>query len=101
MRPYMCTPHSRQAYRWITALGSTTRNLSPLAVTLRFSRGTTATIENSAPSGFQHLVQPQTWLCAHCPLICTCTGLLVHRHVKVPPENVSTCIFRTPPSTDG
>src|SRR5690606_31992987 len=54
-----------------------------------------------SPSGFQHLVQPQTWLCAHCPLICTCTGLLAHRHVKVPPENVSTCIFRTPPSTDG
>lgn len=29
-------------------------------VTDTFSRGTTATTENWAPSGFQHLVQPQT-----------------------------------------
>jgi hypothetical protein len=31
-------------------------------VTLTLSRDTTATIEKSAPFGFQHLLQPQTWL---------------------------------------
>src|SRR5882724_11783820 len=65
IRPYMCTPQSLQAWRWIVADGSTTLSLFSLALTLRLSRETTATCENSAPCGFQHLVQPQTWLWAH------------------------------------
>ena len=64
MRPYMWTPQPVHAWRWIVALESTTFSLSALAVTLRLSRGTTATCENSAPPGFQHFVQPHTWLCA-------------------------------------
>src|SRR5205814_2918081 len=60
MRPYICTPQSLQAYRWIAALGSTIASLLPFALTLRLSRVTTATCENSAPFGFQHLVQPHT-----------------------------------------
>src|SRR5262249_14971957 len=60
--PYLCTPQLLQACRLITALGSTTANLSPLAVTRTLSRATTATWEKSAPAGFQHLVQPHTWL---------------------------------------
>ena len=48
------------AVRLMVALGSTTFSFSSFAVTLRFSRGVTAICENSAPLGFQHLVQPQT-----------------------------------------
>jgi hypothetical protein len=36
---------------------------SALAVTLTLSRGTTAITANLAPAGFQHLLQPQAWLC--------------------------------------
>jgi hypothetical protein len=43
--------------------------LSAFFVTSTLSRGTTATTENSAPSGFQHLVQPQAWLCAVCEVM--------------------------------
>ena len=48
---------------------------SPARFTL--SRGTTATTENTAPSGFQHLVQPQAWLWATSPLMPTLTGLVL------------------------
>jgi hypothetical protein len=47
------------AWRWIVADGSTMCSFSSCAVTLRLSLGTTATTENSAPDGFQHLEQPQ------------------------------------------
>ena len=36
-------------------------------------RETTATCENNAPSGFQHLLQPQAWSCAVCALSATPT----------------------------
>src|SRR6202035_1182599 len=42
----------------MAALGSTTLSLSAFLVTRSLSRGTTATCENSAPAGFQHLVHP-------------------------------------------
>ena len=45
---------------------STISSLSAFAVTLTVSRGATAICENVAPAGFQHLVQPQTWLWAVC-----------------------------------
>src|SRR4026209_2180061 len=89
MRPYICTPHPWQAWRWIVALSSTTFNLSSLAVTLNLSRGTTATTENSAPAGFQHLVQPQTWLWADCASTFTVTGSCVQWQARVPPEKLS------------
>src|SRR5579875_3616846 len=60
-------------------------------MTRRFSRGTTATMEKIAPSGFQHFVQPQAWLCATCPLIATLTGSFAHLHTKVPPEGKAAC----------
>ena len=41
------------------ALASTVCSFCSFAVTLRLSRLTTATTENLAPAGFQHLVQPQ------------------------------------------
>ena len=50
--------------------------LGALAVTLSLSLDTTATTENTAPAGFQHLVQPQAWLCATLPLMETVTGSL-------------------------
>jgi len=81
----MCTPQPVHAYRWIVALGSTTFSLSPFALTLSLSRGATATCENVAPAGFQHLVQPQTWLWALCPLIDTATFLSEHLQYSVPP----------------
>src|SRR5215831_21051653 len=86
--PYMCAPQARQAWRWISALGSTTFSLSAFLVTLTLSRGTTATWANSAPFGFQHLVQPHTWLWAICDETATSTGSLVQRHRRVPPLKV-------------
>ena len=56
----MCTPQLVQACRWIRAEESTTFSLPSFRVTLTLSDGTTETIEKIAPSGFQHLVQPQT-----------------------------------------
>jgi hypothetical protein len=45
---------------WIAALGSTIESLSAFSMTVTLSRGTTATMENNAPLGFQHFVHPQT-----------------------------------------
>src|ERR1700689_3936801 len=59
IRPYMCTPQALHAWRCIVAFASTTFSLSALSVTRSLSRGTTATIANKAPFGFQHFVQPQ------------------------------------------
>src|SRR3979409_501234 len=100
IRPYMCTPHSLQACRWMVALGSTTDSLLPFALTLRLSRPTTATCENSAPFGFQHLVQPHTWLCAGCRLFATSTLFCEQFHASVPPAKLFAAGF-IPPSTDG
>src|SRR3989449_11517895 len=100
MRPYMWTPQSLQAYRWIAALGSTIASLLPFALTLRLSRVTTATCENSAPFGFQHLVQPHTWLCADCPLIAISTLFCEQLQNSVPPAKFFAAGFN-PPSTAG
>src|SRR5687768_3839585 len=100
MRPYMCTPHSLQAYRWMVALGSAMASLCAFASTLSLSRGTTATCENNAPFGFQHLVQPHTWLCAHCAWIDTWTRFCEQAHHSVPPAKSDAAGFN-PPSTDG
>src|SRR5262245_54736644 len=100
MRPYMCTPQSVQAWRWMAALGSTTLSLAPFLVTFTLSRGTTATCENKAPEGFQHLVQPHTWLCALWLATLTSTGSTVHRHCSVPPAKLGLPGF-TPLSTAG
>ena len=54
-------------------------------VTSTASREITATWLKTAPAGFQHLVQPQTWLCAVCPFSATRTWLLPHRQCSVPP----------------
>src|SRR5690349_4718736 len=83
----MCTPQLVQAYRWIVAEGSTTLSLLSFAVTCSLSRDTTATWENVAPLGFQHLVQPQTWLCADCAPTWTVTRRSVHWQFSVPPAN--------------
>src|ERR1700760_3157828 len=100
MRPYMCTPQSLHAWRWIAAFSSTTFNLSAFLVTLILSFDTTATTENVAPSGFQHLVQPQAWLCATSPLMPTLTGFSLHLQTRVPPAKLPVPFF-TPLSTDG
>src|SRR3954468_24635618 len=100
MRPYMWTPHSLQAWRWIVALGSTTASLCPFASTLSLSRGTTATCEKSDPFGFQHLVQPHTWLCAACAPIVTWTRFCAQLHHSVPPAKFAAAGLR-PPSTCG
>src|SRR5258708_11390118 len=100
MRPYICTSQRVQAWRWIVAEESMTfRNWAP-EVILRLSRGTTATTENIAPFGFQHLVQPQAWLCATLPVICTVTGAWAHWQLRVPPLKFALPL-RTPLSTDG
>src|SRR3569832_1089825 len=99
MRPYMCTPHFTQACRWMVADGSTTVSRWGL-LTARFSFGTTATTEKIAPAGFQHLVQPQAWVCATLPLIVTVTGSSEQRQVSVPPLNFLLPAL-TPLSIDG
>src|SRR5688572_32793774 len=68
MRPYIWTPQPVQACRRISAFPSTTLSFCSFLVTLSAVFGTTATCENNAPAGFQHLVQPHTWLCAVCAL---------------------------------
>src|SRR6478609_3485248 len=68
----------------MVAFSSTIFSLSPFSVTETLSRGTTATTENLAPSGFQHLVQPKAWLWA----------------TWVPPVKLEEPCF-TPLSTDG
>src|SRR5215471_17201829 len=100
IRPYMWTPHSLQACLWMAALGSTIASLLPFALTLRLSRVTTATCENSAPFGFQHLVQPHTWLCAHWPLIAISTLFCEQLQYSVPPAKFFAAGF-SPPSTAG
>src|SRR6187431_3282603 len=100
MRPYMCTPQPLHAWRWMAALASTVVSFCSLAVTLTLSRLTTATTENFAPAGFQHLVQPQAWLWATLPLIVTVTGSSVQWQVRVPPLNFLLPAL-TPLSIDG
>src|SRR5947207_5225865 len=68
--------------------------------TVTFSRGTTATTEKVAPSGFQHFVQPQAWLWATSPLMPTLTGLSSHWQTRVPPMKLPVPWF-TPLSSDG
>src|SRR5579862_5783288 len=60
----------------------------------------TATMENSAPFGFQHLLQPHTWLNAVLPCRVTVTGWELHRQVSVPPAK-SLLPGCTPLSTAG
>src|SRR5271169_6879938 len=96
----MWTPQPVQAWRWIAAEESTTFSLLSLAVTLRLSRGTTATMEKSAPAGFQHLVQPQTWLWALWPLMVTSTASCLQLQWSLPPPKLTAAGF-TPASTEG
>jgi hypothetical protein len=84
----------------MVALASTTLSFWPFLVTETESFGTTATIENSAPDGFQHLVQPHIWLCALWDFTVTSTGSLEHLQVSVPPLKLDEP-FLMPPSTDG
>ncbi len=62
MRPNICVPQALQAWRWINR-GRVRRSQAcrRFRAQLTFWRGTTATTENVAPCGFQHLVQPQAW----------------------------------------
>src|SRR5512141_1713827 len=69
----------------MTADGSTIFSLLPFAVTFTLLFEMTATTENMAPAGFQHLVQPQAWLNATLPLSATVTGCEVHLQTSVPP----------------
>src|SRR6266436_6179211 len=100
MRPYICVPQALDAWRWIVAEASTTLSLSPFSSTVTVSRGTTAITAKVAPSGFQHLVQPQAWLWATSPLTPTLTGLSLHLQTRVPPAKLPEPFF-TPLSTDG
>src|SRR3569833_4213093 len=84
----------------MVAFSSTIFSLSPFSATETRSRGTTATTENLAPAGFQHLVQPQAWLWATWLETFTFTGLSAHLQTSVPPEKLEEPCF-TPLSTDG
>ena len=85
----------------MTALGSTTFSLWPFLSTLTLSLGATATMEKMAPSGFQHLVQPQAWLCAVCDLISTTTGSLAQLHTRRPPAKPRLAALGKPLSIAG
>src|ERR1700730_12425926 len=100
MRPNICVPQTRQAFRWIVAEASITRSLSPFSRTVTFSRSTTITIYEGAPSGDQHLVQQHVCVWATSPLMLTLTGLSLHLQTRVPPAKLPEPFF-TPLSTDG
>src|ERR1700733_15098446 len=100
IRPYIWVPQTLQAWRWIVALASTIPSLSPFLVTVTLSRGATATTANNAPLGFQHLVQPQAWLCADWDLTEISTGFWLHLHTRVPPAKSLAAGFE-PLSTAG
>src|SRR5438876_12261164 len=79
----------------MAALSSTILSFLSFAVTLTLSRPATPTSENNAPSGFQHLVQPHTWLNATFDATRTVTGSRVHLQVRVPPvERAPRCWTR-------
>src|SRR3979411_1230763 len=101
MRPNMWVPQARQGSRAGVGEAELTTRLSPFSRTVTFSRGTTATTEKIAPSGFQHLVQPQAWLWATSPLMPTLTGLpSLHLQNRVAPAKLpEPCL--TPLSIDG
>lgn len=61
-------------------------SLLSLEVTLRAERGTTPTMLKMAPEGFQHLEQPQAWLCAMFELRETVTGEVLQWQESLPPE---------------
>src|SRR5688572_31126700 len=84
----------------MAACASTTFSLLPLAVIDSLSRPTTATTENVAPVGFQHLLQPQAWLKATSLASVTSTGSLAHLQCSLPPLKPATPGL-TPLSTDG
>ena len=69
-------------------------------MTSTVSRPTTATWLKIAPSGFQHWVQPQTWLCAVCAPIFTSTLSVAQLQLSVPPAKLGSP-FLTPSSTAG
>ena len=89
-----------QAWRRIVAASLTTLSLWAFFVTSTLSRPTTATWLKTAPSGFQHWVQPQAWLCAVCAPIFTSTLSVAHLQVSVPPPKFGSP-FLTPLSTAG
>ena len=64
------------------------------------SRPTTATWLKTAPAGFQHLVQPQAWLCAVWAPILTSTLSVEQLQCRVPPPKLGSP-FLTPLSTAG
>src|SRR3989442_12276779 len=82
------------------AFGSLAGELSSLAVTRTLPSGTTASWENSAPAGFQHLVHPHTWLWAHWLSIATATFLSGQWQTSVPPAKFLAAGFM-PRSTAG
>src|SRR6185312_13675054 len=84
----------------MAAFSSTIFSLSPFSATSSLSRPTTATTENLAPAGFQHLVQPQAWLWAMAAPIFTFTGLDAHLHTRTPPWKLSEPLT-IPLSIDG
>src|SRR5262249_42179807 len=84
----------------MAAFASTTFSFCALAVTDTLSLPMTAICANTASSGFQHFVQPQTWLCAVLPFRLTVTGLEVHLQEGVPPAKLAEPGF-TPLSTAG
>lgn len=67
-----------------------TWSLDALAVTWTLSRGKTPTIENRAPAGFQHLEQPQAWLCATLLFRETTTWLDAQRQRREPPAKLGS-----------
>src|SRR3954468_1568492 len=73
----------------MVAAGSTTFSLSSLATTASLSRETTDTCENSALSGFQHLVHPHAWLWALWLRMDTATLRSGHLQYSVPPAKLA------------
>jgi hypothetical protein len=54
---------------------------------VRAERGITPTMLKIAPEGFQHLEQPQAWLCAMFEVRVIVTGEVLQWQWSLPPEN--------------
>src|SRR5216117_2498613 len=48
IRPYMCTPHSLQAWRWMVALESTTASLLPFNLSIKANGNKLAVVDSKA-----------------------------------------------------
>jgi len=89
----MCTPHRAGVALNGPRVASTIFSLLSFAGDLDLVTADDRHHENTAPLGFQHLVQPQAWLWATFASSFTVTGWEEHRQVRVAAGEVRRAFF--------